>query len=199
MLKETELIKPIGDVEFYRKLSLEDCKIKCDQDTYCNYFSHNIKTFTCKTFHDIIRESNNNDNDYDYDYNGTDTKDKTKDLICKRSKLITFIYKFCVLIKVNFGRNFTYRIHCLGCLHNGERREKNTENTTDPNRPEYCHCTGDYFGETCENDHKGNFNIDSFNTYYFSGNIFLSFYPKYFDAEKLTVFQYISCMIYKKV
>ena len=94
MLKETELIKPIGDVEFYRKLSLEDCKIKCDQDTYCNYFSHNIKTFTCKTFHDIVKENNNN---Y-HDYNGADKKNKTKDLICKRSMLITFIYKFCVLI-----------------------------------------------------------------------------------------------------
>ena len=90
---DVEFMKPNGEVEFYRKLSLEECKTKCDQDTYCNYFSHNIETFTCKTFHDMIRE----DNDYDYDYYGADTKNKTKDLICKRSMLITLIYKCCVL------------------------------------------------------------------------------------------------------
>ena len=113
MLKEDDVkfMKPNGEVEFYRKLSLEDCKTKCDQDTYCNYFSHNIETFTCKTFHDMIRENNNNDdNNNDYDYNEADTKNKTKDLICKRSMLITFIYKFWVLTN-NFLDIKIYKLH----------------------------------------------------------------------------------------
>ena len=101
---------------------------------------------------------------------------------------------------MNFGRHFAYRIHSLGCLHKGVIKEKSTENATDQNKQEYCHCTGDYFGENCQNDHKGNFNIDSFKTYYLSCKKYFSdFSTKLFDAEKLIVFQYISCMIYKKI
>ena len=129
----------------------------------------------------MIRKNISNDTDY----NKADTKNKTKDLICKRSMLITFIYKFCVLTKtrykVNFGKHFSYHIYSLGCLHKGVIKEKSTENATDPNnKQEYCHCTGDYFGEKCQNDHKGNFNIDWFKTYYFSGKIFSDFSSKKF-------------------
>ena len=95
----------MGDVEFFLKLSLEECKTKCDEDSYCNYFSHNMETFTCKTFHEMARKKGPNHKKPGLNEeivprvrrqtdDVIDKNEKTKDLLCKRSMLILVLIGF---------------------------------------------------------------------------------------------------------
>ena len=52
-----ENMKHVGEEEIFRKLSLEGCKIKCDDDPYCNYFSHNISTSICRIMHEMTNST----------------------------------------------------------------------------------------------------------------------------------------------
>ena len=77
-----ENMNSLGEEQIFTKLSLEDCKTKCDNDHYCNYFSHNISTSICKTMHEMKNSSDHklmDDEDDDF-------------LLCKKSKkFITFM------------------------------------------------------------------------------------------------------------
>ena len=71
-----ENMNSLGEEQIFTKLSLEDCKTKCDNDHYCNYFSHNISTSICKTMNEMKNSSDNelmDDEDDDF-------------LLCKKSK-----------------------------------------------------------------------------------------------------------------
>ena len=78
---------PEGEWEFYRKISLEECKTTCDEDSYCNYFMYNLSTSSCKTFHEKIESNEHKE----------EGKEESRDnyvkqsLFCKRSKLIIII------------------------------------------------------------------------------------------------------------
>ena len=71
-----ENMKAVGEEEIFRKLSLEGCKTKCDNDPYCNYFSHNISTSICRIMHEM---TNSSDQPYIDD-------EKDAFLLCKKSK-----------------------------------------------------------------------------------------------------------------
>ena len=136
-------MKPVGEEEIFRKLSLEDCKLKCDDDPYCNYFSHNISTSICRTMHEM---TNSTDQPY---------IDEEKDafLLCKKSKktmksiktLICNIIRFSFLFEICFKIELICLINLLECMNNGEWDRDFDK----------CICAGSYFGNWCEHEHTG--------------------------------------------